>query len=326
MKKVLGGFLVFFIAVWAYVEWLSVSPRIFSLDEILTAEISKEADRTVVGAASTATHAYVLSQILHDKNGGYTAKGFLYHLGIMDNMPSFEVGAIKASYEFANVGLSESFTKQVSNDTYDDKLKSSQTFLNYPPHKWTYPSSLNNYNRSLEGIREFIPRMLDKNQPDAQFYTRSNGLRAYFTRLQGLLGDYNGSLTESVGRFQYNTNLELDLDGEASTNEPIGKVIKTPYLKVDNVYHQARGVAWAVVHHLRAIERDFKDVLVAKNSLRSLRQMIYELEQTQGTRWNPMVLNGDPDGYIPNHSLVLANRFGRAIIILQKLTLEMKEG
>lgn len=326
--KIFAALAAVLVLVTVYIQYVSITPSITSLDEILEAEVPLESERAVLGVASTATHAFVIDTLVNKKRGGYTGNGLLFHAGLLDDMPSWEYGVLKAAYEFGTVGLSENFSKQVSDDTYDPVLKATQPHLNYPPSRWLYPSSKHWYVKALGGVRDFQPRMIDRSQPQAQFYSRSNGLRGYFTRLQGMLGEYSGRLTEASGRFQYNTNLELEVDADASTPESIGKLIKTPWGSIDNTYWEARGAAWALVHYLRAIEQDFGEVLRGKNSRLTVKQLIHELEETQNTHYFPMVLNGSPDYILPtpNDSLVLANRFSRAAIILSKLTLELKEG
>lgn len=87
---------------------------------------------------------------------------------------------------------------------------------------------------------------------------------------------------------------------------------QTPWLQIDNVFYEARGSAWAMVHLLRAIEKDYADVLNNKNAAVSLRQIIRELEATQEPLWSPVILNGGGFGILANHSLVMANYLSRA--------------
>jgi hypothetical protein len=63
---------------------------------------------------------------------------------------------------------------------------------------------------------------------------------------------------------------------------------------------------------LEAVERDFGDALDKKNARASVRQIIRELEATQGTIWSPMILNGTEFGFLANHSLVMASYISRA--------------
>jgi hypothetical protein len=89
-------------------------------------------------------------------------------------------------------------------------------------------------------------------------------------------------------------------------------VVKTPWTEIDDVFYEARGAAWALVHFLKAVERDFEPVLQKKNALISLRQIIRELESTQDPIWSPMILNGSGFGLFANHSLVMASYISRA--------------
>ena len=88
--------------------------------------------------------------------------------------------------------------------------------------------------------------------------------------------------------------------------------VKTPWLDIDDIFYEARGTCWALMHFLRAIEIDFNDVLQKKNAQVSLQQIIRELEATQTTLLSPFVLNGGGFGLFANHSLVTASYISRA--------------
>ena len=89
-------------------------------------------------------------------------------------------------------------------------------------------------------------------------------------------------------------------------------MVKTPWLELDDVFYEARGSTWALIHFLRAIEVDLSDVLDDKNALVSLRQIIRELEGTQEPMWSPIIMNGTGFGLFANHSLVMASYISRA--------------
>ncbi len=88
--------------------------------------------------------------------------------------------------------------------------------------------------------------------------------------------------------------------------------VKTPWLEIDDVFYEARGTCWALIHFMHAIEYDLHDVLQKKNALVSLRQIIRELEGTQDAVWSPMIMNGTGFGFLANHSLVMASYISRA--------------
>jgi hypothetical protein len=81
-----------------------------------------------------------------------------------------------------------------------------------------------------------------------------------------------------------------------------------------------------LIHLLKAIEIDFKDVLEKKNARVSLQQIIRELEPTQDTLWSPMILNGDGLGIVANHSLVMGSHISRANAAIIDLRRLLQEG
>jgi hypothetical protein len=103
-------------------------------------------------------------------------------------------------------------------------------------------------------------------------------------------------------------------------------VVKTPWLKIDDVFYEARGASWALVHLLKAVELDFESVLQKKNALISLRQIIRELESTQKPLWSPIIMNGSGFGMFANHSLVMASYISRANAALIDLRDLLEQG
>ena len=78
------------------------------------------------------------------------------------------------------------------------------------------------------------------------------------------------------------------------------------------MFYEARGTTWALLHFLRAVERDFADVLKKKNATTGLQQIIRELESSQQPVNSPMIVNGQGFGLFANHSLVMASYISRA--------------
>ena len=99
---------------------------------------------------------------------------------------------------------------------------------------------------------------------------------------------------------------------EAAGSQPDTVDVRTSWWKTDNVFFEARGTAWALVHFFRAAEFDFAHVLEDKNAEASVRQIIRELEASLSPLRSPMVLNGGGYGLTANHSLVMANYLARA--------------
>ena len=119
-----------------------------------------------------------------------------------------------------------------------------------------------------------------------------------------------------------NEDLAGDPSATASNPQPDQVTVQTSWFEVDDVFFEARGTAWALVHFFRAAEFDFAQVLDDKNANASVRQIIRELEASLQPLGSPMILNGSGYGFFANHSLVMANYLARAnaaIINLREL-------
>ena len=97
-------------------------------------------------------------------------------------------------------------------------------------------------------------------------------------------------------------------------------------MELDDIFYEARGTTWALIHLLRAIEIDFKDILEKKNALVSLQHIIRELEPTQETLWSPIILNGSGLGLVANHSLVMGSHISRAYAAIIDLRRLLEDG
>jgi hypothetical protein len=140
------------------------------------------------------------------------------------------------------------------------------------------------------------------------------------------LGSLSQRLSASVGKRSLNIDLAGDVAAKQSTYAPREMEIKTPWLEIDDVFYQSKGTAWALLHFLRAIEVDFKDVLEDKNALVSVQQIIRELEATQEPVYSPMILNGNGFGVLANHSLVMASYISRASASISELRELLSQG
>ena len=127
-------------------------------------------------------------------------------------------------------------------------------------------------------------------------------------------------------RQRLNTDLAGDTAATQSTASPEEVDVKTSWFEIDDVFYEARGSTWALIHFLRAMEVDFDDVLRKKNALISFRQIIRELEATQEPLRAPMVLNGSQFGMFANHSLIMANYISRANAAIIDLRNLLQEG
>ena len=126
------------------------------------------------------------------------------------------------------------------------------------------------------------------------------------------MGSLSQRLAASVGQRRVNTDLSGDMSALNSIGAPSELFVKTDWLKIDDVFYEARGTSWALLHLLKAAEVDFEEVLINKNATASLKQTIRELEMTQQVVFSPIIVNGRGFGLLANHSLIMASYISRA--------------
>lgn len=268
------------------------------------------APELVTGDVTTATLIRVMQTLL-DKRGGYLSNDFLPPGVFMDNIPRWEFGVITQSRDIAGA-LRNDFSRSQSQSTEDDDLVIAAPQLSYDHESWLLPSSESEYRTGIEALQRYLSRLSNADDSDAQFFARADNLANWLAIVEKRLGSLSQRLSASVGQMRINTDLQGDAAATQSTGKPEMVEVRTPWMEIDDVFYEARGSAWALIHFLRAVEQDFAPVLEKKNALVSLRQIIRELEATQGRVWSPVILNGPDFGLISNHSLVMASYISRA--------------
>lgn len=264
----------------------------------------------VLGYSTTDTLIRVSSWLL-EKPGGYLTNDVTPPGIWLDNMPSFEFGVLVQVRDLARV-LRNDYGRSQSQSTEDPDLALAEPAFNIDSDSWIFPPAEREYRRGIEAMQRFRVRLSSTTEPDAQFYARADNLREWLAVVERRLGSLSQRLSASVGQIRVNTDLAGDPSGATATPRPLDITVKTPWLELDNVFYEARGTAWALVHFLRAAQFDFESVLEDKNAVVSMRQIIRELEGALAPMRSPMILNGGGFGLFANHSLVLASYLSRA--------------
>lgn len=265
--------------------------------------------KLVVGY-TTASTLHTIIETLLDKPGGFISNDILPPGVFMDNMPAWEFGVLVQSRDLARAFRKE-FSRSQSQSTEDVNLKIAEPQFNFDNKSWALPSSESEYRRGNKELMEYLDRLAGQSNNKAQFYARADNLSDWLSDVSTRLGSLSQRLSASV------IEDKPQLESDENT-----RYVRTPWLKVDDVFYEARGTSWALIHMLRAVEVDFIYTLQDKNALVSLRQIIRELEATQANVWSPFILNGSGFGVLANHSLVMASYIARAntaIIDLRRL-------
>lgn len=304
------------------IYWSFGEPDLFDVREQTLIELKNDEDKLVTGAVTTSTLIHVM-EVMLDKPGGYLSNDVTPPGVWLDNVPNWEYGVLVQARDFAKA-LREAFSvsQSQSQSLADEDLVLAEPRFNFRNDSWILPDTKNMYEEGQEHLRSYLARLVDEQEKQAQFYARADNLRYWLLTVETRLGSLSQRLSASVGQKRINTDLAGDPNATQSTPKDKEFYQKTPWNEIDDVFYEARGSAWALIHFLKAVEVDFARVLQNKEALVSLQQIIRELEATQQPIFSPVVLNGSGFGILTNHSLVMASYISRAnaaIIDLREL-------
>jgi hypothetical protein len=296
-------------AVLLGIYW-SRTPDTFDVEEKAALFAAEDGGAVVTGSVTTAALMGVMKTLL-EKPGGFLHND-IFPPGLwLDNMPNWEYGAIIQVRDLARA-MREVHSRSQSQSLEDPDLSLAEPRFNFNTESWMLPASESEYRDGLDYARNYFRRLSDVNAPNAQFYARADNLRYWLSTVDSRLGSLSQRLSASVGKRRLNTDLAGEEGATQSTATSAEVEVRTPWTEIDDVFFEARGTAWALLHFLRAAEVDFADVLEKKNARVSLQQIIRELEGTQDFIWSPIILNGTGFGFVANHSLVMASYISRA--------------
>jgi len=314
--------------IWKGVLWLL--GLLLLVDVLLSWYWSQEPDlrdlpsrENAVAGETIARELIFVADTLLSKPGGYLSNDILPHRLWMDNMPSWEYGVLVQVRDFTRV-LRRDMSRSQSQSQEDRDLAIAEPQFNFDAESWAMPATESEYRRGIKALQSYLDRLTDANEGDGKFYARADNLNYWLNEVQSRLGSLSLKLSQSVGR----SELNMDVGSAESVAKPGNEedFVKTPWLKIDDAFYEARGATWALTQLMRAAEVDFAEVLRKKNATVSFRQMVRELEATQETLWSPLILNGDGFGMLANHSLVMANYVTRANAALVDLRKLLQEG
>jgi hypothetical protein len=323
--RIVGIVFAFLITLLLVLMWLwSRQPAAFDVRAATDARLTAKSLRMATGATVIST-MLSLNEVLLKKSGGYISNDITPPGILMDDMPNFEFGLLQQQRDLATA-LRNEFSRSQSQSVADKNLEQAQPAFMGPNDRWVYPSTQNQLEKASTELELYLARLTDPNQPNAQFYARADNLEAYLRSVEKQLGSLSQRLSASVAHTRTNTDLANDPNATQSTPTASPLLVRTPWTKIDDNFYEARGAAFALIHILKAIEIDFAPVLANKNALVSLQQIIRELEETQGSVWSPVILNGGGFGFFANHSLVMANYISRASAQIAELRLQLARG
>lgn len=308
IKRVLGALLllILLIVIVLGVLWSSEPDVQTAKRDVI---LLSGGENAPTGSMTTAA-VVVVAQTVLKKPGGLLSNDIMPPGIYLDNIPSWERGVMVQVRDLTKV-VRDGFSRSQSQSQEDVALAEAEPNFNFGLESWIFPSSEGEYQSGIHHMEDYLARLQDEDQFNAQFFARADNLERWLATVENRLGSLSQRLSASVGQKRLNIDLAGDAEATQSTPTPSELEVKTPWLEIDNVFYEARGSTWALIQFLEAIETDFAPVLKNKNAGVSLQQIIRELEATQESTF-PIVLNGGGFGLFSNHSLVMASYISRA--------------
>lgn len=305
-------------------SYWSREPEVFNVRQAALNLSDGDQKKLVTGQITTAALIKVTNTLL-SKPGGYLSNDVTPPTVFLDNMPNWEFGVLVQVRDLIKA-LRNDMSRSQSQSLEDADLAEAEPHLNFDNDSWLIPPTEGKYAKGVTATKKYFDRLSQPRRTNTQFFARADNLRDWLATVSKRLGSLSQRLSASIGRVRVNTNLAGEPDAEQSTPDSKLLIVKTPWLEIDDVFFEARGSAWALIHFLKAAEIDFYQVLRKKNAVISLRQVIRELEATQEAIWSPIILNGSGFGFVTNHSLIMANYISRANAAVIDLRNLLKEG
>jgi hypothetical protein len=294
-------------------EWWSIEPKQFSIQEeaMERAKLTKTTD-IPLGYTYTNTLAHIAEVLLH-KSGGYLTNDVAPPGVLLDNIPSFEYGALVMLRD-ATTALRNHFTRDQSQSDEDPDLKIAEPYFYYEHDSWALPSTEAEYTKGVDALHKYMSRLQNYggNVKRAQFYSRADNLWQYTEVVIKRLGNISTRLSASTAGAELIPGMEVIEPNVTVRNAKVAPLSQTPWLLIDNIFYEARGSSWALLHILKAIKYDFHDILLDKRAMNTVDIMIKALENALAPTLSPMVLNGSGYGLFANYSLTMATYIARA--------------
>jgi len=311
-RGILWGFTSFtgiiLIVLFILGAWWGSEPGRFNVQEAAVKRMEvTHTDQMPVGYVYANTLAHIAEVLLY-KPGGYISNDVAPPGVFLDNIQNWEHGALIMLRD-ATTALRNHFSRDQSQSAEDPDLAMAEPYFYYERNSWALPSTESEYTKGIEALHRYMVRLQDPNaKKPAQFFSRADNLWQYIEIVIKRLGGLSTRLQASTDRFAGAAH-GAPTDPENPNKPTLGR---TPWLEIDDVFYEARGACWALLHILEAVKHDFADILLDKRAMNTVDIIIHALENAIEPILSPMILNGDGFGIFANYSLTMANYIARA--------------
>ncbi len=280
----------------------SIEPYPFDVvEEAKVRQQEDDIEDLPVGYVYANTLAHIADTLLH-KPGGYITNDVGVPGVYLDNIPSWEYGVLVMLRD-ATSALRNHLARSQSQSAEDPDLANAEPYFYYEHNSWALPSSESEYQKGIDSLHKYMVRLADVNNKNpGHFYSRADNLWQYVEIIIKRLGGLSTQLSASTDRYEA---YDIQLEKSAAISQ-------TSWMMLDNVFWQARGSCWALLHILKAIKHDFRLILEDKRAMDTVNIMIHEMENALAPITSPVILNGNGYGIFANYSLAMASYVSRA--------------
>lgn len=260
-----------------------------------------------VSVAKGQSHAVAIATALIYReveiNGWPANDPFFYPASALDNMPNFQMGVISAMARFT-IELADHIGRTRGSSPVDPDLDKARGLLSYPGTIWIFDfstswaptaSSEAQYLSARRSLLRYNERLA---AGKAVFDRRSDNLQATVNRIAIDLGSVSAQLDQRV-------------------RAAGGAVFDT---RSDDIFYAAKGRLYGYFMLLRALGRDYQQVIKEKQLEKVWAQMLLSLKEA--AKLQPLIVrNGDPDSLLqPNHLTAQGFYLLRARTQLKEIT------
>lgn len=255
IRAFLAGFFSF-LSSWWHILLISVIAFLFlyyPLGGLMIHKIDKNTDYEIntknpQQSAAVEMAAFLINREVNEKMWTPNLP-FFFPSYFLDNMPSFQLGMMKA---IANVtwAMSRRLDSPIVGGEEEAHLRTAAKFLKYDGHIWMFsptnsftpvPSAHSQYRKARKQLIKFNQNL---NSGHMAFYRNPADLAFILSRI-------NKGLSKSV------ENIDTQIREESTSWTDF---------RADNIFYYNQGKAYAYYLLLKALGNDYKDILVNKNA------------------------------------------------------------
>lgn len=221
----------------------------------------------------------------------------IYPTIFLDNPQNFQLGELEILRYSVRV-LRDKLSRLRTTDIIDKNCDKAYGALSNDPERWILPSAENRFGVGIKELKKYRDNL---EQENANFYPRVDNLIELLDQYNSLLGGINSRLAHAPRDQKFALSEETAGD-QYLEGEKVVKA-KVPWLKIDDNFYYARGVAYGLRQVMLAVRYEFREVIELKKSQELLDRIIELLNLCQ---FEPIyVANGGRSSLWANHSLAL---------------------